>query len=64
MMGVQDDDGCGRAQGQMFGFTACHTRAQAFTRRERCTALIASIKASVVALYWMHRDWCVVLFCS
>jgi hypothetical protein len=32
---------------------------QAFTRRERATSLIANLKASVMGLYYMHRDWCV-----
>lgn len=26
-------------------------------RRERATVLIANLKASVVALYYQHRDW-------
>lgn len=30
---------------------------QAFARRERATVLIANMKASIVALYFMHRDW-------
>ncbi|KAL6765775.1 hypothetical protein V8C86DRAFT_2449307 [Haematococcus lacustris] len=38
-------------------FPLTFTLAQAFTRRERATALIASIKASAVALFFMHRDW-------
>jgi hypothetical protein len=35
----------------------CFTIQQAFTRRERATSILASLKASVVTLYWMHRDW-------
>ncbi|GLC38965.1 hypothetical protein PLESTB_000466300 [Pleodorina starrii] len=30
---------------------------QAFARRERATILVANMKASLVALYYMHRDW-------
>jgi hypothetical protein len=33
-------------------FPLTFTLSQAFTRRERATALLASIKASAVALYW------------
>lgn len=30
---------------------------QAFTRRERALITLAEMKASVIALYWQHRDW-------
>mmetsp|Transcript_2453 Transcript_2453/g.6293 ORF Transcript_2453/g.6293 Transcript_2453/m.6293 type:complete len:501 (-) Transcript_2453:485-1987(-) len=38
-------------------FPLTFTLGQAFTRRERATSLLANLKASVVALYYMHRDW-------
>ncbi len=37
--------------------TNTHTPPQAFTRRDRATLLIANLKASLVGLYLMHRDW-------
>lgn len=30
-----------------------------FTRREKALTVLASLKASVAALYWIHRDWTV-----
>ncbi|KAF8072387.1 ttc4 [Scenedesmus sp. PABB004] len=30
---------------------------QSFTRRERALMMLGELKASVVAMYWMHRDW-------
>eukprot|EP00882_Tetradesmus_deserticola_P025750 GHRQ01028311.1.p1 GENE.GHRQ01028311.1~~GHRQ01028311.1.p1 ORF type:complete len:355 (+),score=109.23 GHRQ01028311.1:157-1221(+) len=30
---------------------------QAFTRRERALITLAEMKASIIALYWQHRDW-------
>lgn len=30
---------------------------QAFSRRERALTMLAELKASIVALYWHHRDW-------
>ncbi|GLI69017.1 hypothetical protein VaNZ11_013556 [Volvox africanus] len=38
-------------------FPLVFTIQQAFARRERATVLIANMKASLVALYYMHRDW-------
>ncbi|KAG2442541.1 hypothetical protein HXX76_002627 [Chlamydomonas incerta] len=38
-------------------FPLVFTIQQAFARRERATILIANMKASIVALYYMHRDW-------
>lgn len=38
-------------------FPLVFTIQQAFTRRERALFLIANLKASVISLYWMHRDW-------
>ncbi|KAG2448310.1 hypothetical protein HYH02_006894 [Chlamydomonas schloesseri] len=38
-------------------FPLVFTIQQAFARRERATVLIANMKASIVALYYMHRDW-------
>ncbi|EFJ52142.1 hypothetical protein VOLCADRAFT_103161 [Volvox carteri f. nagariensis] len=37
-------------------FPLVFTIQQAFARRERATILIANMKASLVALYYMHRD--------
>ena len=38
-------------------FPITFTISQAFARRERATQSISALKASVVSLYWMHRDW-------
>ncbi|GFR41041.1 hypothetical protein Agub_g1474, partial [Astrephomene gubernaculifera] len=38
-------------------FPLVFTIQQAFARRERATVLVANMKASMVALYYMHRDW-------
>ncbi|GAX77572.1 hypothetical protein CEUSTIGMA_g5016.t1 [Chlamydomonas eustigma] len=43
------------ATGTVFPLT--YTISQAYARRERATVLIANLKASVMALYYMHRDW-------
>ncbi|PNH12416.1 hypothetical protein TSOC_000670, partial [Tetrabaena socialis] len=38
-------------------FPLVFTIQQAFARRERATVLLANMKASIIALYYMHRDW-------
>lgn len=38
-------------------FPLVFTITQSFTRRERALSIMASLKASVIALYFMHRDW-------
>lgn len=38
-------------------FPLVFTIQQAFVRRERATILLADMKASVMGLFYMHRDW-------
>lgn len=38
-------------------FPIVFTVSQAFARREKAISMIAQLKASVVCLYWHHRDW-------
>jgi hypothetical protein len=52
---------CAHLPPAMFARANCHTArpaiTQAFTRRERATIVVANLKASVLGLYYMHRDW-------
>lgn len=38
-------------------FSVTFTITQAYQRRERALTTIAELKASVIAMYWHHRDW-------
>jgi hypothetical protein len=38
-------------------FPLVFTIQQAFTRRDKAITLIANLKATAAALYYMHRDW-------
>ncbi|KAI8464831.1 MAG: hypothetical protein J3K34DRAFT_439060 [Monoraphidium minutum] len=38
-------------------FAVTFTITQSYQRRERALATIAELKATIIAMYWQHRDW-------
>lgn len=38
-------------------FPLVFTIQQAFTRRDKAISIIADLKATAIAIYFMHRDW-------